>query len=101
MACIALLFQADLLGRNGASHLPLTDTKEAVTLFINNAQDAGVLYRKEPPLLTGADFLDTITPGPLLGKIVDAAYELQISRAPITKETLKQIILKRFSSKKI
>jgi hypothetical protein len=45
------------------------------------------------PLLTGKDFLDVIKPGPLMGRLVKKAYELQLE-GTYNKDELKKRILK-------
>ncbi len=90
---LALLFQADRLGRNCASSIPLKIQEIVIEDFIAAAEKAGVLYAKEEPLLTGKDFLDRTTAGPALGKFVKKAYEMQLLFPGITKEALKKKIL--------
>ena len=90
---LALLFQADRLGRNGVSSMPLKIQEIEIEQFIAGAEKAGVLYAKEEPLLTGKDFLDRVTAGPELGRLVKKAYEIQLLSAGITKEALKEKVV--------
>ena len=98
LAFLALLFQADRLGRNGASSLPLKIQEIEIEQFITAAEKAGVLYAQEEPLLTGKDFLDTISAGPELGRLVKKAYEIQLTSSSYTKEVLKRNVLKQKKS---
>jgi len=78
MQQLAQLVRADKLGRNPKKQVPLQTATPEVDQFLARAKEARVEHRMEPPLLTGKDFLDVVTPGPLLGRVVKAAYELQL-----------------------
>jgi tRNA nucleotidyltransferase (CCA-adding enzyme) len=90
---LAKLVMADHRGRNKLSHKPLTDQIPEVQQFIEKMEQAGVKHAKEVPLLTGKDFLDVIKPGPLMGRLVKKAYELQLE-GTYNKDELKKRILK-------
>lgn len=90
---LAKLAMADHRGRNKLSSKPLTDPIPEVQQFIEKMEQAGVKHAKEEPLLTGKDFLDVIEPGPLMGRLVKKAYELQLE-GTYNKDELKKRILK-------
>jgi tRNA nucleotidyltransferase (CCA-adding enzyme) len=78
IAMLLKLATADRRGRNGESSVPLHTNDPDLLVFAKNAELAKVTHHREPPLLTGKDFLDVIAPGPQLGRAVSRAYELQI-----------------------
>lgn len=90
---LAKLVISDHRGRNKLSRKPLTDPIPEVQQFIDKMEQAGVTYRQEEPLLTGKDFLDVIKPGPLMGRLVKKAYELQLEGVS-NKDELKRMVLK-------
>ncbi len=92
IAMLAKLALADKRGRNPDGHEPLTVTPSDVDVFLERAEQARVKFQKEPALLTGKDFLDQIAPGPLLGRVVKKAYELQMEGITDIKE-LKHLAL--------
>ncbi len=90
-----MLCKADKSARNPEKHRPLAVCPEPlVEEFFTRAQQYGVAYGPEKPLLTGADFLDVCAPGPALGKLVQAAYELQIEQSLHDKKKVKEMVLK-------
>jgi tRNA nucleotidyltransferase (CCA-adding enzyme) len=91
---LAQLARADRAARNPQKGFPLQkDRDEDIDLFVERAHKALVLHEPEPALLHGRDFLDVVAPGPLLGKLVDRAYSLQIEQNIRDKETLKKMVL--------
>jgi tRNA nucleotidyltransferase (CCA-adding enzyme) len=94
MYTLALLAYADRRGRNSVGHKPLTEADPGIDQFIARAEEAGVLWQPEPPVLTGADLLDVIKPGPELGKAVKRAYEIQINKKIRDKAELKKRVVK-------
>lgn len=72
------LFCADRQGRNPAGEIPLQSVDDAVSLFYHRAQAAGVLMFAEQPILSGKDIMHLVSPGPLMGKVLRYAYEIQI-----------------------
>jgi tRNA nucleotidyltransferase (CCA-adding enzyme) len=92
ISMLAKLALADKRGRNPESHEPLVCTSPDVDTFIQRAEQARVTHKKEPALLTGKDFLDEVAPGPLLGRIVKKAYELQLEGVTNIQE-LKRLTL--------
>jgi len=92
MYMLSLLAVADRRGRNSdvSSGKPLQDDVPMVDTFIKRAQQAGVLYHSEAPILTGKDLLDVMQPGPLLGKVVAKAYAIQINKGITDKAELKR-----------
>lgn len=96
---LAQLARADRAARNPNKGYPLNiDHDEDIDLFVERAHDALVLHKPEPALLYGRDFLDIVVPGPLLGKLVDRAYSLQIEQNIHDKETLKAMVLSEYKS---
>jgi len=91
---LALLMEADKRGRNGESHIPLPGPTEQAELFLEKVTKAGVMVQPEPPVLTGADLLEYVEPGPKLGELVKKAYEMQIDESISDKEILKKRVLK-------
>lgn len=89
---LADLVLADLRGRNRLGRVPLTGCNEKVEQFVEQAQCALVLYTPEPPVLRGRDLLGVVSPGVVMGKLLDYAYELQINEGITDKEILKQRI---------
>lgn len=101
VASIRLLAQlgfADKRGRNGAGHEPLCSRLEDIEEFCVYAQKYGVFDGPEAAVLTGADLLDCITPGPALGEAVKRAYQIQINKGVSDKNELKRRVLDGFSS---
>jgi tRNA nucleotidyltransferase (CCA-adding enzyme) len=92
---LALLAQADARGRNPVGNKPFTGPTPAIDTFLERAQAASVRYAPETPMLTGKDFLDVITPGPLISEAVHIAYNLQLEgiRDPqeLKVQTLNQL----------
>ncbi len=86
IAMLAKLALADKRGRNPDGHEPLATTPSDIDAFLQRAEQARVKHQKEPALLTGKDFLDQIKPGPLLGRVVKKAYELQLEGVTDIKE---------------
>lgn len=69
--------RADLLGRR-----PKEPDDAAVTWFRGRAEKLGVLHRPPPPILMGRHVIELgMAPGPRVGVIVDAVYELQLDGA--------------------
>lgn len=101
VANIELLAQlgfADKRARNGLGHEPLTIPLDDIEEFREYAKKYGVLHGPEAPILTGADLIDHIAPGPLLGEAIKHAYQIQIKRGIADKEQLKRRVLDGFSS---
>jgi tRNA nucleotidyltransferase (CCA-adding enzyme) len=89
---LAQLVIADHRGRNRLLHKPLTEPIPEAEQFIETMEQAGVQDVKEEPLLTGKDFLDVVKPGPMLGRLVKKAYELQLE-GNYNKDELKKKVL--------
>lgn len=87
---LSRLFDADLRGRNGDGHFPLSDTMPAVEMFMARAAQAGVLNGPELALVKGADLKDLIGVGPQLGVAVKRAYETQINESITDKKKLME-----------
>jgi tRNA nucleotidyltransferase (CCA-adding enzyme) len=94
---LAQLARADKRARNSQPGFPLSeDPDDGINLFIERAHKAFVLHQPEPALLHGRDFLDVVAPGPLLGKLVDRSYTLQIEQNIQDKEKLKAMMLEEY-----
>lgn len=93
-AMLALVMEADKRGRNGKGHEPLSGPVEGVQQFLEKVTQAGVLEAPEAPILTGADLLDVVEPGPQLGDLVRKAYEIQINENVHDKAELRKRVLK-------
>lgn len=59
--------------------------------WIVTAHKSGVLYEPEAPLLTGADLMPFVEPGPEMGRLLNLAYERQLSGVQ-NKEALLESI---------
>lgn len=94
---LMMLARADHRARNPQKGYPLpVDDEKDIKLFIERAHNAFVLQQPEPALLHGRDFLDVVSPGPLLGKLVDRAYALQIDQNIQDKDALKEMVLEEY-----
>jgi len=81
---------ADQRGRNGYADTPLADPIAEVDTYISKAREAGVLYEPEARVLTGDDVTDLVPEGPLVGKLLQKAYDIQICEHIHDKKKLKQ-----------
>ncbi len=85
---LAQLAYADKLGRNPERNGPLSGQLPAIDEFITKAQEYGVLYQAEKPLITGHDLIDLGYSGPALGKALQQAYAYQIEHDDSSRETI-------------
>jgi len=90
---LALVALADRQGRNGKSHRPLSSKPKEIATFVHKATKAKVLTKPEKPILLGRDLLDAVPPGPELGRILMAAYELQLKEGIADKQELRKRVL--------
>ena len=65
------------------------------TLLYQLAQKAGVLHGPEDAAVLGRDLLNYVQPGPEMGRLIGAAYEIQLEEGIRDKEALLQRILKK------
>lgn len=94
MSFLADLCLADKQGRNGASDESLTGSNsDDVDKFIEKSQLAGVLHSFEQPVLSGADLLGVVNPGPKMGALLAKAYDIQINQGITDKQELLRKIL--------
>lgn len=91
---LADLAQADKKGRNANGPQPLTDDDPAIVEFLRRAESAQVRIQVEEPLLLGRDVMDVVKPGPRMGKLLEAAYEMQIEHGIQDRDELKRRVLK-------
>lgn len=95
---LAKLFLIDKLGRNSLKNGPLTGTVEIVEKFVNKVRSLNILTSAEEPILHGRDFLDIAEPGPILGKLVKIAYDIQLDEDIKDPVELKKRALKIFNN---
>ena len=93
LALLSMLALADKRGRNPHKKVPLQDENADIVTFRERASAAGVLMHPEEPVLKGSDLIDSISPGPLVGKLVARAYALQINKGITDKQVLKKRVL--------
>ena len=93
------LASADLRGRNGKAHVPLETYAPLLDGFIDRVKTLGLLDGPEKPILSGADFLDVLEPGVLIGKAVDRAYEIQLYENIRDKTRLKKRVVHELRQK--
>lgn len=86
---------ADRQGRNAHGSTPLHIIPSELELFLKRAHKAGVIERKEEPILHGRDLMPYIEPGPKMGELLKRAYELQIEQEIQDKEELLKLILEK------
>ena len=67
--------------------------EKIVNKFFDAAESAGVLKSPEEPLVMGSDLVEHCQPGPELGNLVAAAYQLQIDESIKDKKHLLQKIM--------
>jgi hypothetical protein len=88
---------SDIRGRNGKRGTPLSNNDEICNLSFSSykkaAQEAGVLYGYEEPVLKGRDLLDVMAPNKKFKSILDKAYEIQLEEGITDKEHLKKRVL--------
>ncbi len=87
---------ADRRGRNGMGHEPLMSTDPEIEEFREKALQAQVLNSQEEPVLHGRDIINSVAPGPIMGKLLRHAYEIQIEEGITDKEELKRRVLGEF-----
>lgn len=94
---LAKVADADRRGRNGAGREPLLlPPDDDVERFVEAARGAGVLEHPEPPVLTGADLMTRLPPGPRIGELLKRAYEVQINESIADREVLLARVWKEF-----
>ncbi len=82
---LARLARADCNGRTGAFDCTAMDW------FIDRARALGVEHRPPPPILMGRHLLEMgLVPGPRIGEILKAVYELQLDGAVTRLEEAQQ-----------
>ncbi len=91
---LALLWLIDNRGRNKNSIKPLTHFGDNFLAFIKKAETAKVSHQPEPPALLGRHLIDSIKPGPMMGKLLKKAYLIQIEQGITDWKQLKKLILK-------
>ena len=90
---LAALALADYRGRNAGSSVPLGLDSEECAWFLEQAEKLKVEREPEKPALMGRHLLDLIEPGPRMGRLLDRAYEIQLSEGITDQEVLKERVL--------
>ncbi len=90
---LSKLFLADRLGRNPKKGKPLKKKMPECERFEKEINELDLSTSIEKPIIQGKDLLDKIQPGPLLGKLVKFAYEIQIEEGIKNKTELKKRVL--------
>ncbi len=88
---LATLALADSRGTNPGSELPRADGEHPmVDWFLEQARALQVDRRPEPPVLKGRHLAGVLEPGPRMGRVLEAAYRLQLEEGLRDPEELKQ-----------
>jgi tRNA nucleotidyltransferase (CCA-adding enzyme) len=90
MQQLAYLARADSMGRNPEKGEPLSENPKEYYLFLEKIDQLEVRHKPEAPVLLGRHLLDTIKPGPEMGKILNQAYEIQLEEGIKDVEELKK-----------
>lgn len=90
---LADLTLADKQGRNPRSHEPLHVSDSSIEIFLRKAEEAQVRQNIEQPILHGRDLLDLVPPGPVMGKLLKEAYQIQLEEGIKDKEELKKRVI--------
>jgi tRNA nucleotidyltransferase (CCA-adding enzyme) len=116
MRLLSMISRADVLGRNPFKEAPLNENEDVrnpytgksiteklndIDKFINRAKKLGVFEAPLPPILTGKDLVNKFKSGPILGKALKKAYEIQICENIIDKKILKRRVIYEFLQSKI
>jgi tRNA nucleotidyltransferase (CCA-adding enzyme) len=92
---LADLSCADKRGRNGESHEPLTHDMPDLLMFVERAQKAGVFNAPEEAVISGADLMGSVKPGPAMGRMLEKAYDIQINEGVTDKKELLRRIIRK------
>lgn len=90
---LGMLALCDMRARNPHEHTPLSGFDEPIEQFCRKVEEAAVAQGPEPAVLKGRDLLDVVQEGPLLGKLVKRAYEIQIEEEIRDKNELRRRVL--------
>lgn len=93
---LSLLAYADRKGRNGKAHVSLSGAVADIDAFVIKAREYGVYEQAEKPIIYGRDLMGLYPEGPLIGKLVAYAYDIQINRGIKDKERLLQYIAQAY-----
>lgn len=93
---LADLSLADKRGRNPQKHVPLSIDIPEIDEFLKQAEKLQVRLQVEEPILHGRDLMDVVEPGPKMGELLKAAYEIQIEEGIKDAQELKKRILKNY-----
>jgi tRNA nucleotidyltransferase (CCA-adding enzyme) len=92
---LALLWLADNRGRSKNFLKPLKTFGDNFLNFLEKADKANVAIKPEQPILQGKHLLDSIKPGPEMGKLLKKAYQIQIEKDIKSWQELKKIVLRQ------
>ncbi len=95
IAMLGKLALADSRGRNATGHEPLATPDDDVTAFLQAAEKAAVVHQIEQSVLHGRDLMGQVEPGPKMGELLKAAYEIQIEEGITDKDELLRRVLKK------
>jgi tRNA nucleotidyltransferase (CCA-adding enzyme) len=90
---LADLVLADSRGTNPESELPRAGSNEMVDWFLTRARESEVHREPEKPVLKGRHLAGLVEPGPRMGKVLEAAYRIQLDEGIRDVETLKKLAL--------
>ena len=84
------LARADYRGTNHAGCIPLKSDTEMMSWFELMIRGSRVENAPEAPVLLGRHLLDTVPPGPELGRLLKKAYRIQINEGLTDADELKR-----------
>ena len=90
---LAMLLKADMLGCAPYGETTSED-KKMRGKFVQRAEEASVLHQTEAPVLRGRDIENLVPPGPDMGLLLKAAYDIQIDEGILDKDILKERVAK-------
>ena len=97
---LANLALADQRGRNPEGPEPLAITPPFIIEFLKRAEEANALIEPEKPVLLGRDIMDLVKPGPVMGTLLNYAFEQQIEKGITSKKELKKLVIERLKGLK-
>lgn len=98
---LAMVNLCDVRGRNPKGNEPLSKVYEKeFTQVLKNAAKAKIENGPAKPILLGRHLLDTLKPGPKMGKILKAAYKIQIEENIDDWKKLKKLVLDKYLKNK-
>ncbi|MFH1068538.1 MAG: HD domain-containing protein, partial [Candidatus Glassbacteria bacterium] len=86
---LAALALADCRGTNPLGGPPLENDSRMVDWFRQSARESRVEKQPEKPVLLGRHLLDVLEPGPEMGRVLEAAYRIQIEEGITRRDELR------------